>query len=69
VTASGGTEPYTFEWTVDGQPVGDGSSMLTFANSGSSFLLGVLARDANGLTGTNAKSVAVSWSAPECLDQ
>ena len=37
---------------------------MTFANSGSSFLLGVLARNANGFTGANAKSVAIQLECP-----
>lgn len=69
VVATGGAEPYSFEWTANGDPVGDGSSTLSFQNAGSAFVLGVVARDANGFTGTSTKSVAVSWSAPECLDQ
>jgi subtilisin family serine protease len=68
-TASGGIEPYVYNWEVDGQPIGDGTGVLTYANSGASFTINVLATDGQGRTGSNTKSVTVSAGAGECLDQ
>jgi subtilisin len=67
--ASGGTPPYSFAWQVDGQSVGDGTSVLAFTNAGSDFWVNVLVTDAGGGAAANAMSVGVSSGANECLDQ
>ncbi len=55
-TASGGTSPYTFTWTVDGtiQAGQAGSSFTTTFATKSSHIIGVTAKDANNVSSTQA---------------
>lgn len=67
--ASGGTEPYTFEWSVDGNPAGNGSNVLSWTNSGSGFFVSLSVRDANGVGGASGMSVMVDPNTTSCFDQ
>jgi len=64
--ASGGTPPYAYSWKVNGQPDGDGTSLLQYTNSGASFTLSVTVTDQVGLPGTAEVSIAVQ-SGSYCL--
>jgi subtilisin family serine protease len=57
--ASGGTEPYSYQWTVNGSPAGNGTNTLGISTPGSDFTISVVATSANGLTGVNAITVGV----------
>ena len=67
--ASGGTEPYTFAWTADGVPVGDGSPGYRHSAGTTLFNLMVVVTDGAGGQASSETSATVSQSAPECLDQ
>jgi subtilisin family serine protease len=62
--AANGTEPYTYSWTVNGNPAGDGTDTLTITTPSSAFTIGVTATDANGLQASN--SLSVSIGGPSC---
>jgi subtilisin len=57
--AWGGTEPYSYSWTVNGAPAGDGSETLTISTPSSNFVIIVTAVDANDYTGTSGLTVTV----------
>lgn len=44
----GGTPPFSYAWTVDGDPIGDDSAELWYVNDGSPFVLEVTVTDAMG---------------------
>lgn len=48
VAVTGGAAPYSFEWTVNGNPEGDGSESLNYTNNGSAFTIAVTVTDQNG---------------------
>lgn len=64
-----GTAPFSFAWTQDGSPVGDGSMTIHNNGSYSNFQLAVTATDANGLTANATLSVGVDPNAQSCNDQ
>jgi subtilisin family serine protease len=66
--ASGGTLPYSYAWKADGTPVGSDDPFYRHNAGTTSFLLEVTVTDAANASGGNLLSVAVSPSAPECLD-
>jgi hypothetical protein len=66
---SGGTEPYSWAWTADGAPVGNGSSWYRHSAGTTLFNLTVVVTDATGAEVGSETSVTVSSGAPECLDQ
>jgi hypothetical protein len=57
--ASGGTPPYSYAWTVDGQPAGDDSDMFTHAAGSSSFTIAVTVTDAGGRVTSDDHEVAI----------
>ena len=57
--AWGGTEPYSYQWNVNGEPVGNGTNTLSITTPWSNFSISVVATSANGLTGGNTVSVGV----------
>jgi len=68
-TPTTGVSPYTYAWSINSIPTGNGSSYpneLIYTNSGSAFTVGVLVTDAVGTTGTKSKSVTISGTAPVC---
>lgn len=66
VAASGGTGNYTYQWRVNGQPVGSNSSQLAYS-AGSSFTLSVTVSDGAGTPpGNDSRSISVSGSNPSC---
>ena len=67
--ATGGVPPYSWQWNVDGNPVGDGSPTLRYTNNGASFTIFLTVVDAQNGTGAGSYGVSVSSEAPECLDQ
>lgn len=67
--AYGGEEPYTYQWTLDGWPAGDGTNILYITTGASPFVLAVSATDANGRSGASMLSVAVDGSVPSCNAQ
>jgi hypothetical protein len=62
---TGGPAPYTYEWLVNGAPVGSRQWLLR-ANSGSPFTLQLRVTDANGARSTATIDVSVSTNAPTC---
>ncbi|MGD0991528.1 MAG: hypothetical protein ABR998_03575 [Gemmatimonadales bacterium] len=62
---SGGTAPYAYSWTVNGNPAGDGSDTLSITTPGSAFTIAVVATDANGLHASNQLSVSIGGSTCE----
>jgi hypothetical protein len=60
--ASGGTAPYAYSWTVNGNPAGDGSETLSITTPGSAFTIGVTATDANNLQAITSLSVRIGGS-------
>jgi hypothetical protein len=58
-SASGGTAPYAYAWTVNGNPAGDDSDTLTITTPSSAFTIGVSATDANSLHATSSLSVSI----------
>ena len=65
--AWGGTEPYSYSWTVNGAPAGDGSETLSISTPSSNFMIIVTAVDANGYTGTSGLTVTVGGG--NCSEQ
>lgn len=65
---TGGTPPYSYAWKADGAPVGDDSPFYRHGAGTNAFLLEVVVTDAASAVGGSSLSVAVSPSAPECLD-
>lgn len=57
--AWGGAEPYTYSWTVNGSPAGDGSDVLNITTPRSAFTIAVSATDANGLYAWTSVSVSI----------
>ena len=57
--AWGGTEPYSYQWTVNGEPAGNGTNTLSITTPETSFTVSVVATSANGLTGGNTITVGV----------
>lgn len=66
-SANQGTAPYTYAWSVDGAPAGDGSTTFTYANSGSPFVIELLITDATGAQAWTSLSVSIGGST--CADQ
>jgi hypothetical protein len=66
-SASGGTEPYSYAWTVDGVPVGSGPAIYHTAGS-SNFEIAVTVMDGENNGAGRSLPVSVDASAPECLD-
>ena len=64
--ASGGADPYSYSWSVDGAPAGDGSNLIYYSNSGTSFTVTLTVTDANGLSGSTAMSVSVDPNLTSC---
>lgn len=58
-STSGGTAPFTYSWTVNGQAVGDNSDALWFENDGNPFTIAVTVTDQNGQTRSDDHSVAI----------
>jgi minor extracellular protease Epr len=56
---SGGTSPYSYSWTVNGQSVGDNSSSLSYTNNGSPFTIAVTVTDAAGGVASDDHAVAI----------
>jgi len=65
-TVSGGTAPYSYSWS---QSAGSGSGYLSDyqATSSVAYTLTLTVTDANGATGIGIKNVAISSTAPNCL--
>lgn len=66
---SGGYTPYTWQWTVDGNPVSGSGNDIYYTNSngdGTSFQLGITITDGHSNSITAYKTVSVSSSAPTC---
>lgn len=63
--ASGGTEPYSYQWEVNGSAAGDGSDTLTITTPGSNFTISVTATDANQLSGGTSVNVRVGGGSCE----
>ena len=66
---TGGTAPFSFAWTQDGNSVGDGTAYYHATTGYDPFSLSVLVTDANGLTAYYPRSISVSWGASQCNDQ
>jgi pimeloyl-ACP methyl ester carboxylesterase len=66
VSVSGGVAPYTYQWTRNGSPAGDGTASLTMLTPTTSFTLGVTVTDAQRSSMTTTRSVSVSSSAATC---
>jgi hypothetical protein len=66
---TGGTGPFSYEWTQDEDPVGDGTLYVHNIGSFTDFELGVIVTDANGRSADQRLVVNVSQSAPACNDQ
>lgn len=64
---TGGTPPYSYQWYVDGWPVGDNSSELWYTNQGYSYYVEVYASDAAGAQNYDAHYVTVTSGALACL--
>jgi len=64
--ASGGADPYSYSWSVDGAPAGDGSNLIYYSNSGTSFTVTLTVTDANGLSGSTAIGVSVDPNLTSC---
>lgn len=64
-----GTPPFSYAWTQDGSPVGDGTMYYHNGGSASDFQLGVTVTDANGNTASNSVTVSLNDGAPSCNDQ
>jgi hypothetical protein len=60
VAASGGTGTYSYQWKVNGQPVGSNSSQVQYTNSGASFTLSVTVSDGSSTPATDSRTVSVS---------
>ena len=65
-TAMGGTLPYTYDWTVDGNPAFGNGGSLTFSNFGNPFTLGVTVTDGAGTQLSASGNIEVS-SSGSCL--
>lgn len=63
-----GTAPYSFSWTVNGAPAGDGSNVLTYTAGTAGFTIGVTATDAVGATAAATRSVSIDPGAPACFE-
>ncbi len=63
-----GTEPFTYAWTQDGLPVGDGTMYLHNTGSPSAFQLAVTVTDSNGHTADHSITVSINQGAPQCND-
>jgi subtilisin len=62
----GGVEPYTYEWEVDGTPIGTGQAIWHTAGS-SDFLIEVKVTDANNDVAFDMLQMKVDSMARECL--
>lgn len=67
-SASGGEEPYSFEWYRDGGLVGTGTSYAAGMNGASQFEIQLWATDAAGNQGSQSKTV-LNTGVGECWDQ
>lgn len=68
-SASGGYSPYTWQWTVDGDPETGTGNDIYYTNHkthGQSFQIGITVTDANSDQVTAYQTVNVSSSAPIC---
>lgn len=57
--ASGGAEPYSYQWQVNGSPAGDGSNTMSITSPGTDFTITVTATDAHGLSGSASVLISV----------
>ncbi len=67
---SGGTAPYSYNWTNDGMPVGNEyyyTGSKNVGSTGSSFRVRLSVTDATGATGEHEVTVFENSSAPICL--
>jgi hypothetical protein len=56
---SGGSGPFTYEWTVDGMPAGESSSYFSYWMGSEPVTLGVTVRESDGTPVTASKFVSV----------
>lgn len=65
---SGGTQPYSYQWYVNGWPVGDNASELYYVNDGYDYEVSVVLTDANGQQASDWEYVTVQsgWG-PACF--
>jgi subtilisin family serine protease len=66
VSVTGGTAPYSYQWTVEGSPAGDGSSTLVYTNWGGPFSIGLTVTDSYGYQGYTARSVSIDPDGGAC---
>lgn len=67
--ASGGASPYSYQWYVDGWPVGSDSYELMYTNQGYSYTVSVVVTDANLSQTSDSHYVTISSGplGPACL--
>lgn len=67
-SAAGGTPPFTYSWTAQGQPAGDGTFALTYTAGATGFALTVVATDSRGVSaGPAIKIVDIDPHVLDCL--
>ncbi len=57
--AYGGTDPYSYSWTLNGAPAGNGSDTLSVTTPSSNFTITATAIDANGYSGISGLTVRI----------
>lgn len=67
-TGSGGTPPYSFQWLVNGLIQASSTNELTYQNGGSAFRVDVRITDVHAQSVLVSKNVAISGTAPPCLN-
>mgnify|MGYP001571747233 CR=1 FL=1 len=55
-----GTAPFTYSWTVNGLPAGDGSESLWYENDGNPFTIAVTVTDSDGRITSDGHEVAIA---------